>query len=54
MCIIMQQERAVGCGAGYQGSLVHAPNENVRMADYWGAMRCMGAFIEAFAEARLF
>jgi acetylornithine deacetylase/succinyl-diaminopimelate desuccinylase-like protein len=39
-----------GCGTGYQGSLVHAPNENIRVADYWGAMRCMGAFIEAFAE----
>ena len=40
-----------GCGTGYQGSLVHAPNENIRMADYWDAMRCMGAFIQAFAEA---
>jgi len=39
-----------GCGTGYQGSLVHAPNENIRMADYWSAMRCMGAFIQAFAE----
>ena len=40
-----------GCGTGYQGSLVHAPNENIRMADYWDAMRCMGAFIRAFAGA---
>jgi acetylornithine deacetylase/succinyl-diaminopimelate desuccinylase-like protein len=39
-----------GCGTGYQGSLVHAPNENVRLDDYWGAMRCMGAFIRAFAD----
>jgi acetylornithine deacetylase/succinyl-diaminopimelate desuccinylase-like protein len=39
-----------GCGTGYQGSLVHAPNENIRIADYWDAMRCMGAFIQAFAE----
>lgn len=39
-----------GCGTGYQGSLVHAPNENIRIADYWAAMRCMGAFIRAFAE----
>jgi acetylornithine deacetylase/succinyl-diaminopimelate desuccinylase-like protein len=39
-----------GCGTGYQGSLVHAPNENIRIADYWDAMRCMGAFIRAFAE----
>src|SRR5262245_42106415 len=39
-----------GAGTGYQGTLVHAPNENIRMADYWDAMRCMGAFIRAFAE----
>jgi acetylornithine deacetylase/succinyl-diaminopimelate desuccinylase-like protein len=38
-----------GCGTGYQGTLVHAPNENIRVADYWDAMRCMGAFIRAFA-----
>lgn len=38
-----------GCGTGYQGTFVHAPNENIRMDDYWTAMRCMGAFIEAFA-----
>jgi acetylornithine deacetylase/succinyl-diaminopimelate desuccinylase-like protein len=40
-----------GCGTGYQGSLVHAPNENIRIADYWDAMRCMGAFIRAFAQS---
>ena len=39
-----------GCGTGYQGTLIHAPNENIRLADYWDAMRCMGAFIRAFAE----
>ncbi len=38
-----------GCGTGYQGTLVHAPNENARLDDYWLAMRCMGAFIKAFA-----
>src|SRR5258706_6160497 len=40
-----------GCGTGYQGTLVHAPNENIRIDDYWAAMRCMGAVIRAFAEA---
>jgi acetylornithine deacetylase/succinyl-diaminopimelate desuccinylase-like protein len=40
-----------GCGTGYMGALVHAPNENIRMRDYWDAMRCMGAFIQAFAKA---
>ena len=39
-----------GCGTGSQGSLIHAPNENIRMADYWSEMRCMGAFIRAFAN----
>jgi succinyl-diaminopimelate desuccinylase len=39
-----------GCGTGYLGSLIHAPNENIRMSDYWDALRCMGAFIRAFAE----
>jgi acetylornithine deacetylase/succinyl-diaminopimelate desuccinylase-like protein len=38
-----------GCGTGYQGSLVHAPNENIRLDDYWSAMRCMGAFMRSFA-----
>jgi acetylornithine deacetylase/succinyl-diaminopimelate desuccinylase-like protein len=40
-----------GCGCGYQGTSVHAPNENIRVADYWDAMRCMGAFVRAFADA---
>jgi acetylornithine deacetylase/succinyl-diaminopimelate desuccinylase-like protein len=39
-----------GCGTGHQGTRVHSPNENIRLADYWDAMRCMGAFIRAFAE----
>lgn len=38
-----------GCGTGYLGTQVHAPNENIRMDDYWDAIRCMGAFIRAFA-----
>jgi acetylornithine deacetylase/succinyl-diaminopimelate desuccinylase-like protein len=37
-----------GAGAGYHGTQVHAPNENIRIADYWLAMRWMGNFIEAF------
>jgi acetylornithine deacetylase/succinyl-diaminopimelate desuccinylase-like protein len=40
-----------GCGTGYQGTQIHAPNENIRMDDYWLAMRCMGAFIEEFAAS---
>jgi acetylornithine deacetylase/succinyl-diaminopimelate desuccinylase-like protein len=40
-----------GCGTGYQGTQVHAPNENIRIDDYWTAMRCMGAFIREFAAS---
>ncbi|GAC1356197.1 MAG: M20/M25/M40 family metallo-hydrolase [Herpetosiphon sp.] len=39
-----------GCGTGYQGTQIHAPNENIRLDDYWLAMRCMGAFIETFSR----
>jgi acetylornithine deacetylase/succinyl-diaminopimelate desuccinylase-like protein len=38
-----------GCGAGYHGALVHAPNEHIRLDDYWMAMRCMAQFIREFA-----
>ncbi len=38
-----------GVGCGYHGALIHAPNENARLVDYWQAMRWMGAFIPAFA-----
>lgn len=40
-----------GAGAGYHGTQVHAPNENIRIDDYWLAMRWMGNFVEAFAKA---
>jgi acetylornithine deacetylase/succinyl-diaminopimelate desuccinylase-like protein len=51
VCAAVGTPMTSGCGAGYQGSLVHAPNENVRLDDYWAAMRCMGAFIREFAVA---
>lgn len=38
-----------GAGCGYPGSLIHAPNEHIRLEDYWLAMQCMGQFIRAFA-----
>lgn len=37
-----------GCGTSYQGTNIHAPDENIRAADYWTAMRCMGAFMREF------
>lgn len=41
---------ASGAGCGYHGAQIHAPNENIRMEDYWLAMRWMGHVIQAFAE----
>jgi acetylornithine deacetylase/succinyl-diaminopimelate desuccinylase-like protein len=41
---------AVSFGVGYAGSNVHAPNENIRIADYILGIKCMGAFIHAFSE----
>lgn len=38
-----------GAGCGYPGSLIHAPNEHIRLEDYWQGMRWMGQFIQAFA-----
>jgi acetylornithine deacetylase/succinyl-diaminopimelate desuccinylase-like protein len=49
VCALPGTPMTSGCGCGYKGTLVHAPNENIRLADYWGAMRCMGAFIHEFA-----
>ncbi len=39
-----------GAGCGYHGAQIHAPDENVRLEDYWLAMRWMGRFIQAFAS----
>ena len=51
VCASVGTPMTSGCGTGYLGTLVHAPNENIRLADYWDAMRCMGAFIREFASA---
>lgn len=39
---------ATGVGCGYYGGHIHAPNENIRLDDYWLAMRWMGHFLRAF------
>ncbi|MFN2250852.1 MAG: M20/M25/M40 family metallo-hydrolase [Anaerolineae bacterium] len=41
---------AVGFGTGYFGSLVHAPNENVRLADYFEGIEVASEFIDRFAS----
>ena len=49
VCALPNTPMTSGCGAGYKGTLVHSPNENIRLGDYWNAMRCMAAFIQEFA-----
>lgn len=39
---------AVSAGCGYSGSNVHAPDENIRLADYLDHIRFMGELIRAF------
>lgn len=39
-----------GAGCGYHGMQIHAPNENIRIADYWKAITWMGHFLEEFAQ----
>jgi acetylornithine deacetylase/succinyl-diaminopimelate desuccinylase-like protein len=51
LCQALGTPVASGAGAGYHGTMVHAPNENVRLADYFSAMRWMGYLIDAFARA---
>ena len=43
---------AVNFGAGYPGDNVHGVDENVRIADYFEAMKCFGEIMTRFAEER--
>lgn len=52
VCALPGTPMTSGCGTGYKGTLIHSPNENIRLDDYWRAMRCMGAFIEEFAASQ--
>jgi acetylornithine deacetylase/succinyl-diaminopimelate desuccinylase-like protein len=40
---------AVSMGVGYPGRNAHAPNENIRLEDYWMGIRFMGELIRSFA-----
>jgi acetylornithine deacetylase/succinyl-diaminopimelate desuccinylase-like protein len=40
---------AVSMGVGYPGAGAHAPNENIRLGDYWLGVRAMGELIRLFA-----
>ena len=37
-------------GVGYPGSLVHAPNENIRIRDYVNSIRYLAALIHSYGE----
>jgi acetylornithine deacetylase/succinyl-diaminopimelate desuccinylase-like protein len=41
---------AVCAGIGYLGTRAHAPNENIRLDDYWQCQKFIGEFITAFTE----
>jgi len=38
----------VSFGSSYPGAKIHAPNENIRLTDYFQAIRMMGRFIASF------
>ncbi len=40
---------AVCAGIGYFGTRAHAPNENIRLDDYWQGQRFIGALLREFA-----
>jgi acetylornithine deacetylase/succinyl-diaminopimelate desuccinylase-like protein len=42
---------AVLAGITHQGARAHAPNEHIRLNEYWLGQRFIGEFIKAFAEA---
>jgi acetylornithine deacetylase/succinyl-diaminopimelate desuccinylase-like protein len=39
-----------GLGVGHAQSRIHAPNENIRLEDYFQSIRFTGEFIRIFAE----
>ncbi len=43
----------VGFGSGHAGSANHAPNENIKIADYLDHIRAFGRFLHAFAGRSL-
>jgi len=36
-------------GVGYPGSLIHAPNENIRIRDYSNSIRCLAAIMHSYS-----
>ncbi len=42
---------ALAAGVGYPGSNLHAPNENVRLEDYFQGIHFVGELIRHFAAS---
>ncbi|MEJ2745630.1 MAG: M20/M25/M40 family metallo-hydrolase, partial [bacterium] len=42
---------SVAFGVGHAGSRDHAPNENIKVSDYYEGISCMAAFMERYAQA---
>lgn len=42
---------ASGAGCGYMGDQIHAPNENIRLQDYWNGMKWMGHLVQALGTS---
>jgi len=48
LCQAFGTPAASGAGCGYAGDQIHAPNENIRLEDYWKGMMWMGRLLAAF------
>lgn len=48
LCQAFGTPAVTGAGCGYSGSQIHAPNENIRLADYWKGMEWMARFLHEF------
>ncbi len=52
LCEALGTPVASGAGCGYHNTFVHAPNENIRIADYPLAQRWMGRLVRAFGDVQ--
>lgn len=48
LCQQLGMAGVVGVGVTYPGTNIHAPNENIRLADYWEGIEFIGALIDEF------
>jgi acetylornithine deacetylase/succinyl-diaminopimelate desuccinylase-like protein len=50
LCTALGIPAVSGLGVGHAGSRIHAPNENIRLEDYFQAVKFTGEFIRVFSE----